>query len=156
MHDLLAIVMTAAVTTSVNLLLSRGIGGALLALARARARRVKHVPASGSLLYAAGVPLDEEQFRQAFAAMQAELDELSPPAERNPWELLRQSHAINRFSVLAGTYPQPFPILSSADEAWNWYRANGSYVAADDEPQPVQAVFEPPGRLAFRRRPSPS
>jgi hypothetical protein len=52
-------------------------------LARARARRVKHVPVTGTELYANGVPLDEAQFREAFAAMQAGLDELSPPAERN-------------------------------------------------------------------------
>jgi hypothetical protein len=34
------------------------------------------VPASGADLYACGVPLTEAQFREAFGAMQAELDEL--------------------------------------------------------------------------------
>jgi hypothetical protein len=29
--------------------------------------------------------MDEAQFRAAFAAYQAELDDLPPPAERNEW-----------------------------------------------------------------------
>jgi len=34
---------------------------------------VKHVAVSGADLYHRGVPLDETQFREAFAEMQAEL-----------------------------------------------------------------------------------
>jgi hypothetical protein len=91
-------------------------------------------------MYASGVPLDEQQFRDAFAAMNAELDELSPPAERNEWELKRQYSAINRFSMLAGTYPHAFPVPSNADEAWDWYQENGPY-AVSDEPQSTRLIF---------------
>ena len=65
--------------------LSPVMAKALLALARARAQRVMHVPASGTHLYTNGVPLTEEQFREAFAAMNADLDRLPPPAERSEW-----------------------------------------------------------------------
>jgi hypothetical protein len=43
-----------------------------------RAQRREHVSASGADLYACGVPLTEAQFREAFGAMQAELNELPP------------------------------------------------------------------------------
>src|SRR5260370_29446255 len=99
----------------------------MMALARARARRVKHVPVSGTLLYANGIPLDEAQFRESYAAMQAELDALPTPAERNEWELDRQAYAINRLSGLAGRYPHAFPIRSNADDAWGWYQENSPY-----------------------------
>jgi hypothetical protein len=62
---------------------------------------------------------------------------------------------MNRFSMLAGTYPQAFPVRSNADEAWDWYRENGPYAVSDD-PQLVQAVFEPPGGIAFIRRARPA
>ena len=48
--------------------------------ARARAQRVKYVPVSGTHLYAYGVPLTGEQFREAFAAMNAD----GEPASRLP------------------------------------------------------------------------
>ena len=54
---------------------------------RVRARRIKHVRVDGAELYANGAPMDEAQFRAAFGAYQAELDELPPPAERNEWEV---------------------------------------------------------------------
>jgi hypothetical protein len=159
MHELVPIVITAAVTSGAAFLFSRGVSAPLMALARARARRVRHLPVSGALLYANGVPLDEEQFRDAFASMQAELDELSPVAERNQWELQRQYAAINRFSMLAGTYPHAFPVRSNAGEAWDWYQENGPY-AVSDEPQSHRLIFERPGRilppwLARRPRPEP-
>ena len=50
--------------------------GATLRLARAKAQHVKHVPASGADLYRDGVPLTETQFREVWAAYQAELAEL--------------------------------------------------------------------------------
>jgi hypothetical protein len=104
--------------------LSPSMARAVLALARARAQRVKYVPVSGTYLYANGVPLTEEQFREAFAAMNADLDRLSPPAERSEWEMKQQYAAVNRFSVLAGTFPQAYPIRSNADDAWAWYQQN--------------------------------
>ncbi len=67
-------------------LLSSGIRQAILALARARARRVKYVPVDRAELYTNGVPMDEVQFRAAFAAYRAELDALPPPAERDAWQ----------------------------------------------------------------------
>jgi hypothetical protein len=155
MHGLIAEVLPAAITGVVVALVSPGVAKSLIALARARARRVKHVPVSGTHLYANGVPLDEQQFREAFAAMQAELDELSPPAERNQWELMRQAHAINRFSMLAGTFPQAFPVRSNADEAWSWYQETGPYAAGGGDPQQVQAGWERPGRIPVIRRPRP-
>src|SRR5438874_60148 len=63
-------------------LVSPGLAGAVLKLARARARRVKHIEVSGIDLYHSGVPMTETQFREAFAAYQGALDELPPPAER--------------------------------------------------------------------------
>ena len=99
-------------------LVTPGFTRAVLRLARSRAQRVQHVEASGADLYNDGVPLTETQFREACAAMEAELDQLPPAAERNDWQLKRQYAAINRMSVLAGTYPQAFPIRSNADDAW--------------------------------------
>jgi hypothetical protein len=128
-------------------LLAPGFTKALLALARARAQRVEHVPASGADLYNNGVPLTETQFREAFAAMQADLDRLSPPAERNEWELAQQYAAINRFSVLAGTYPHAFPIRGNADDAWNWYQASNSY-AIRDLPSRHGWRLRPPGEIS--------
>jgi hypothetical protein len=124
--DLLTVIITAVVSGTAGTLASGGMMRAVGALASARAQRVKHVPVSGAELYHRGVPLDETQLCEALAAMQAELDELAPPAERNEWELRRQYAAINRFSVLAGTYPRAFPIRSNADDAWQWYAENNS------------------------------
>jgi hypothetical protein len=90
--------------------LSPGLGRAVLALARARAQRVKYVPVSGAHLYAYGVPLTDEQFREAFAAMNADLGRLPPPAERSDWEMQEQYAAVNRFSVLTGRFPHAYSI----------------------------------------------
>jgi hypothetical protein len=57
--------------------------------------------------------------------MQAELDELPAPAERDEWQPKRQYAAINRFSVLADTYPHAFPIRSHADDAWPGTKPEG-------------------------------
>jgi hypothetical protein len=105
-------------------LLSPSVGKGLLALAGARARRIKHIPVDGAELYANGVPMDEAQFRAAFAAHLAELDELPPPAERNDWEMKRQFAAAQRLSVITGTHPQAFPNLGDPDQAWEWYQDN--------------------------------
>jgi hypothetical protein len=117
-------------------LAATGLITALLSAARARAQRVKHVPVSGTDLYGYGVPLTEPQFRELYAAMNAELDELPPPAERNEWQLKRQYAAINRFSVFTGTYPKAFPMLGNADQAWEWYAANNGYATGADPDNP--------------------
>ena len=100
--------------------------GAVLRLARARAQRVEHVEASGTDLYHNGVPLTEVQFREAFAAMKDELNEL-PAGERSDAETERGHVAMNRLSMLAGTYPHAFPMPGHADSAWEWYAANNRY-----------------------------
>jgi hypothetical protein len=126
----LLIIVTAAGPIAASLF-APGFTSALLTLAKARTQRVKHVPVSGADIYHRGVPLDEAQFRDAFAAMQAELDELGPHAERNQWQLKQGYAAINRLSMLTGTFPQAFPIRSNADNAWQWYADNNSYVISD-------------------------
>ena len=93
----------------IGALLSPSVGKGLLMLAGARARRIKHVPVDGAELYANGVPMDEAQFRAAFAAYQAELDALSPPAERDEWQLARQRAAVQRLAVITGTHPHELP-----------------------------------------------
>jgi hypothetical protein len=100
---------------------------AVLRLARARAQRVKHVPVSGGDLYANGVPLTESQFRELWAAMQAELEQLPPPKERNELDYKRQYAVVTRFSVYTGIYPQTFPMLGNVDQAWEWYASNNGY-----------------------------
>jgi hypothetical protein len=126
--------------------LSPGVARAVLALARARAQRIKYVPVSGTYLYANGVPLTEEQFREAFAAMNADLDRLSPPAERNEWEMKQQYAAVNRFSVLTGRFPHAYPIRDNADEAWAWYRENNPY-ATSELPRGTGWKLQPPGDI---------
>ena len=131
MNALLPVIVSSVVAGVIGYVVSPSFTKGLLTLARARARRVEHVPVSGTDLYNNGVPLTEEQFREVFAAMQAELDELSPPAERGEWELKRQYAAVNRLSLLAGTYPHAFPMLGNADDAWNWYKDNNPYSTKD-------------------------
>jgi hypothetical protein len=131
----------------IGALLSPSIGKGLLTLAGARTRRIKHVPVDGAELYANGVPMDEAQFRAAFAAYQAELDELPPPAERNDWEMKRQFGAAQRLAVITGSHPQAFPNLRDPDQAWGWYRDNNPYAIA---PLPRRYGFRllPPGEIA--------
>jgi hypothetical protein len=114
----------------IGALLSPSVGKGLLTLARARARRVKHVPVAGAELYAIGVPMDEAQFRSAFGAYQAELDMLPPPAERDAWQNAQQGAASQRLAVITGTHPHCFPSLGDADQAWEWYRNNNPYATA--------------------------
>lgn len=102
----------------------------MLTLARARARRVKHVQVSGTDLFGNGVPLTETQFREVFAAYQAALAKLPPPADRTEWDMGRQFAAAQRLAVLTGTHPQAFPSTDDPDEAWEWYAANNAYAAA--------------------------
>lgn len=109
---LIAIAIVPVIVAAVfGTVLSPSMARAVLALARARARaraqRVKHVPVNGTYLYANGVPLTEEKFREAFAAMNADLDRLSPPAERSEREIKQQYAAVNRFSVLTGRSCMP-------------------------------------------------
>jgi hypothetical protein len=128
-------------------LLSPSVGKGLITLAGARARRIKHVPASGAELYSSGVPMDEPQFRAAFAAYHAELNELPPPAERSEWEMKRQFAAAQRLAVIAGTHPQAFPNLGDPDQAWEWYRDNNPY-ATLDLPHRHEFWLLPPGEVA--------
>ena len=109
-----------------------GLITAVVKLAKIRAQRVKHVHVSGTDLYRNGVPLTEAQFREAWDALHAELDELGPQADRNEWQLKQGFAAINRFAVLTGTYPHAFPMLGDADLAWEWYAANNPYATGAD------------------------
>jgi hypothetical protein len=131
----------------IGALLSPSVGKGLLGLARARARRIRHVRADGADLYASGVPMDEAQFRAVFGAYQAELDELPPPAERNEWQMKRQFAAAQRLAVLTGTHPQAFPNLGDPDQAWEWYRDNNPYSTAD-LPRRHGFQLSPPGEIA--------
>jgi hypothetical protein len=131
----------------IGALLSPSVGKGLLTLAGARARRIKHVPVGGAELYANGVPMDEAQFRAAFAAYQAELDELPPPGERNEWEMKRQFAAAQRLAVITGTHPQAFPNVGDPDQAWEWYRDNNPY-ATTDLPRRHGFRLLPPGEIA--------
>jgi hypothetical protein len=131
----------------IGALLSPSVGKGLLTLAGARARRIKHVRVDGAELYANGVPMDEAQFRAAFAAYQAELDELPPPAERNEWEMKRQFAAAQRLAVITGTHPQAFPNLGDPDQAWDWYRDNNPYATTALPRRPGFRLL-PPGEIA--------
>jgi hypothetical protein len=131
----------------IGALLSPSVGKALVALAGARARQVKHVPVDGAELYANGVPVDEAQFRAVFAAYQAELDELPAPAERTEWEMKRQYAAAQSLAVITGTHPQAFPNLGDPDQAWEWYRNNNPYTTAA-LPRRHGFRLMPPGEIA--------
>jgi hypothetical protein len=131
----------------IGALLSPSAGTALLTLAAARARRVKHMPIDGAEMYTKGIPLDEAQFRAVFAAYQAELEELPPPAARNEWEMKRQYAASQRLAVITGTHPHAFPNLGDPEQAWEWYRDKNSYATAA---RPCRHGFRllPPGDIA--------
>jgi hypothetical protein len=109
------LIIATAAGPIVATLVAPGFIGAVLKLAKARAQRVQHVPASGTDLYHNGVPLTETQFRKVFAAYQAELDELPPPPDRTDWEMKRQFAAAQRLAVLTGTHPHAFPNVGDAD-----------------------------------------
>jgi hypothetical protein len=148
------LIVATAAGPVVGSLLSPLTGSAVLQLARARARRVKYVPATGADLMNNGVPLTEEQFREAWAAMQAELDQLPPPAGRDEWQLKSGYDVINRFSVLTGTFPQAFPMLGDVDSGWDWYAENNRFEtgAARGNPWTLRALMNPrflPGRRAI-------
>ena len=125
------LIIATAAGPIVATLVAPGFIGAVLKLAKARAQRVQHVPASGTDLYHNGVPLTEAQFREVFAAYQSELDELPPPADRTDWEMKRQFAAAQRLAVLTGLHPHTFPNVGNADQAWEWYAANNPYAAAE-------------------------
>jgi hypothetical protein len=131
----------------IGALLSPSVAKGLVALAGARAKRIKHVPVDGAELYANGVPMDEAQFRSAFAAYQAELDTLSPPAERDAWQNARYAAACQRLAVITGTHPHAFPSLGDPDQAWMWYRDNNAFATAA---LPRRHGFRllPPGEIA--------
>ena len=76
------------------------------------------------------MPLDETQFRAVFAAYRAELDDLSPPAERDAWQQARANAACQRLAVITGTHPHTFPGFSDPEDAWTWYRDSNPYATA--------------------------
>jgi hypothetical protein len=123
------LIIATAAGPIVATLVAPGFTGAVLKLAGARARRIQHVPATGTDLYNNGVPLTETQFREVFAAYQSELDELPQPADRTEWDLKRQFAAAQRLAVLSGTHPHAFPNVGDADQAWDWYAGNNRYAA---------------------------
>jgi hypothetical protein len=131
----------------IGALLSPSVGKGLVLLAGARARRIKHVPVDGAELYANGVPMDEAQFRAAFAAYQDELDQLPPPSERSEWDMKQQFAAAQRLAVISGTHPQAFPNTGSPDQAWEWYRDNNPY-ATGTLPRSHALRLIPPGDIA--------
>jgi hypothetical protein len=131
----------------IGALLSPSVGKGLLILAGARARRIKHVPVDGAELYANGVPMAEAQFRAAFAAYQAELEALPPPAERDAWQTAQQHAASQRLAVITGTHPHAFPNLADPDQAWDWYRDNNPY-ATGSLPRRHGFRLLPPGDIA--------
>jgi hypothetical protein len=59
-------------------LAATGLIAAILKLAKTRARRVEHINADGADLYRHGYPLDEAQFRAAYAAYEADRAGISP------------------------------------------------------------------------------
>jgi hypothetical protein len=128
-------------------LLSPSVGEGLIALAGARAPRIKHVPVDDAELYANGVPMDEAQFRSAFGAYQAELDALPRP----PTAASGRGHS--RPPRLSGRPSSPVPTLMAPstsgdpDQAWEWYRNNNPYVTAA---LPRRHGFRllPPGEIA--------
>ncbi len=108
-------------------LVATGLISGILRLARARAERVEHMPVTGTDQYSNGVPMDEAQFRTAYAAMQAELDQLPPLTERKRMadaaSVRRREQAFDaRRDVSAGV-----PMLGDADRAWAMYQANSRY-----------------------------
>lgn len=113
-------------------LAATGLIAALLKLAKARAQQVKHVPVSGTDLWVNGVPLTGEQFRELYAALQADLNQLPPLGERSSDDMERQYVAVRRFSVLTGTFPQAFPALGNVDQAWEWYAGYNRYAVGMD------------------------
>ena len=125
------LILATAAGPIVATLVAPGFTSAVLALARARARRVQHVAVSGTSLYHSGVPLTESQFREVFAAYQDELAELPLPADRTEWDMKRQFAAAQRLAVLTGRHPHAFPNVGDADQAWEWYAANNPYATSD-------------------------
>ncbi len=115
----------------IGAILAAGIVGMVIRLTRAKEQRIHHVGVSGSDIYNRGVPLDEGQFREVFAAFQAELDTLKPPAERDKWQEAQAGAAHRRLAVISGTFPELFPILANADDAWHWYAENNAYATGD-------------------------
>lgn len=118
-------------------LVAPGFTTAVFKLARARAQRVKHIDVSGTDLYLSGVPLSETQFRDVFAAYQAALEELPPPAKRTEWEMEQQFAAARRLAVLSGTHPHAFPNIGDPDQAWQWYSENNPYAVGQAPRDPL-------------------
>jgi hypothetical protein len=154
------LIIATAAGPIVATLVAPGFIGAVLKLAKARAQRVQHVPASGTDLYHNGVSLTEAQFREVFAAYQSELGELPPPADRTDWEMKRQFAAAQRLAVLTGTHPHAFPNVGDADQAWEWYAASNPYAAAElphIHGMPVSPDWlAEPARLLAEGAPGPS
>lgn len=130
----------------VGALVSPGVTRALGALASARAQRIEHVAATGTQLFSYGVPLDEAQFREAYAAYRAVQDRQGPAAERNRWQAAEGVDAVRKFSVLTGTAPAAFPMLGEEDSAWKWYAENNHY-AIREFPERHGWKLQPPGTV---------
>lgn len=111
----------------IAILVGAGVVGLVVKIMNTRAQRVEHVDADGADLYHHGVPLTEAQFREAWAAKDAELARLPLPADRDEWQRQRGYDAVQRMSFLGGTFPQAFPNLGDVDEAYGWYAENNYY-----------------------------
>jgi len=104
------------------------------------------VPVSGTYLYANGVPLTEEQFREAFAAMNADLDRLSPPAERSEWEMSSST----RLSIASPCLPacSRMPTRSAATQTMRGPGTRRTTLyAASDLPRGTGWRLQPPGDI---------
>jgi hypothetical protein len=81
----------------------------------------------------------------------AELDALSPPADRDEWQQGQQRAAVQRLAVITGTHPHRFPNIGSPEQAWEWYRDNNPY-ATGALPRRHALRLIPPGKIAIDYR----
>lgn len=110
-------------------------------------RCTEPVPVSGGELYANGVPLSESQFRELWAVLHVELDELPPQPDRTEWELKRGYAAINKFSVVTRTTIRPSPF----SETWTG-RGTGMPPTIATQPVLNQAINESSKGCGQRQR----
>jgi hypothetical protein len=128
MNDPDLLILATFIGPTIGAAAAAGIIGRITILARARAQRVEYVDATGTDLYRHGPRLNESQFREAWAAMHAALEELPPAAGPNDDRQQELQHdALARMGFLAGTFPNRFPVFINADQAWQWYSDNNYY-----------------------------